>query len=360
VKRRVLMVDDEEDLVWSTGRQIARERPDLEFVGLTHPEAALAEVRRAPADVLVTDVRMPGMTGLELVVAARATAPGLPVVVVTAYGSPQVKAQVQSSQRVEYLEKPFAFHDLLAAVDRALRHGEAANGFSGAISLPMLPDLVQIYAVARASGALRISHGQEAGAIWFEAGDVVHAVCGERRGDAAVHWLLTWEGGTFSLEANAVAPEHTITTPWQALLVEGCRLLDEARRDRQDASAGEAVWKALGPQLQEIAPQALVVTVDTASGAAAVRQGAAVEGAVAEWPAAVEGLLQAVAGLCGELRGGTLECLSAEHGLVLAWDRERAVAVVFVDSISGKNGPSRFRSSAARWRDTCGRWMSCG
>lgn len=100
-------------------------------------------------------------------------------------------------------------------------------GFSGAISLPLLPDLIQIYTVSMADGALTIRRGTQAGTIWFDQGAMVHAVCGDLTGEEAVYRLLQWHDGQFSLDRDAKAPLRTITASWQKVLMEGCRRLDE-------------------------------------------------------------------------------------------------------------------------------------
>lgn len=102
------------------------------------------------------------------------------------------------------------------------------EGFSGEISLPLLPDLIQIYTVSMATGALTIRSGSERGTIWFDRGEIVHAVCGAERGEPAVYRMLHWSDGEFSLDSRARAPERTIVASWQNVLMEGCRLLDEA------------------------------------------------------------------------------------------------------------------------------------
>jgi len=103
-----------------------------------------------------------------------------------------------------------------------------AAGFSGAISLPLLPDLIQIYTISMADGALTIGSGTRSGTIWFERGAMVHAVCGETIGEEAVYQLIQWHDGRFSLDKDARAPFHSIHTSWQEVLMEGCRRLDEA------------------------------------------------------------------------------------------------------------------------------------
>lgn len=102
-----------------------------------------------------------------------------------------------------------------------------AEGFSGEISLPLLPDLIQIYTVSMATGALTIRSGAERGTIWFDRGEIVHAVCGAERGEPAVYRMLHWSDGEFTLDSRARAPERTIVASWQNVLMEGCRLLDE-------------------------------------------------------------------------------------------------------------------------------------
>ena len=100
-------------------------------------------------------------------------------------------------------------------------------GFSGAISLPLLPDLIQIYTISLANGALSIRRGTDIGTIWFERGEMAHAVCGDIIGEEAVYQLLQWRSGYFSLDGDARPPMRSITASWQTLLMEGCRRLDE-------------------------------------------------------------------------------------------------------------------------------------
>ena len=221
---RVVIVDDEEDLVWTLTRQVQRARPELSVKGFTDPAEALEQIRREPPDVLVTDVRMPKLSGIELVLAARQVSPSIAVVVITAFATVHVRKEVMAQGSVTFLEKPFELSALLEAIDRA---PAARTGFEGAISLPMLPDLVQMYALARVDGALEISGHGSTGVIWFRAGEIVHARCGERSGPTAFFDLLLWQGGRFRLEPGASPPERTIDASWQSLLIEGARRVDE-------------------------------------------------------------------------------------------------------------------------------------
>ncbi|MDI1432274.1 sigma-54-dependent transcriptional regulator [Polyangium sorediatum] len=81
---------------------------------------ALARIEAEPVDALVTDLRMPGMDGIELLTAARRAVPDLPVLVMTAYGA--LETAIESIRRgaYHYLTKPFKLDELVVYLGRAL------------------------------------------------------------------------------------------------------------------------------------------------------------------------------------------------------------------------------------------------
>jgi len=83
-------------------------------------EAMLGSEARRTAGCLILDVRLPGLSGLEL--RQRLTAEGLnvPVIFMTAHDDPRTHAQAMAADPVAYLQKPFKGQELLAAVARAL------------------------------------------------------------------------------------------------------------------------------------------------------------------------------------------------------------------------------------------------
>lgn len=74
------------------------------------------------ADCLITDVQMPGMSGIELLELLRRQQVGLPVIVVTAYPSPPLQARVMAAGNAALLGKPFDGNELVARIEQALGH----------------------------------------------------------------------------------------------------------------------------------------------------------------------------------------------------------------------------------------------
>jgi len=224
--RRIVLVDDEEVLAWSLSTRLARVRPQFRVDTANDGDSALAKVRSAPTDLLVADVRMPGMSGIDLILAARREQPRLPVVIMTAFRTPDVQ-RIVNAPFTGFLEKPFEFERLLELVDEALR----PVGFSGAISVQTLPDIVQLYALSSATGVLEVAQGSKEGRLWFDRGAILHATAPELVGDAAFYEIMMWSGGEFRMRAGHRTTERSIKSDWQSLLMESCRRMDEKRRD---------------------------------------------------------------------------------------------------------------------------------
>ena len=98
------MVDDENDLVWTVTRQFQRRRPTYSFVGLSDPVRALAEINSDPPDLLITDVRMPSLSGVELIRTARIRDPSMPVIVITAFGTSDLRRELEGIGSIRLLE----------------------------------------------------------------------------------------------------------------------------------------------------------------------------------------------------------------------------------------------------------------
>jgi len=111
-KKRVLIVDDEQDLTWSIVRRLSRDRKSLEFFCTESGNQALDLMRRQPIDLLVTDLRMPGMSGQDLIRQVRSECPDLKIIMMTAFASPELREFIRSFQVTATLEKPFDINDL--------------------------------------------------------------------------------------------------------------------------------------------------------------------------------------------------------------------------------------------------------
>jgi DNA-binding NtrC family response regulator len=124
MRARVLIVDDEADMVDNCVRILGR--ADYDGRGTTDPHEALTMVESERPDLLITDLKMPGMDGMELLRRAREVDPTLPVIVITAFATIESAVAAVKEGAFDYLPKTFTVEQLRVAVARALRQRELA------------------------------------------------------------------------------------------------------------------------------------------------------------------------------------------------------------------------------------------
>ena len=115
---RILIVDDNE--VFRLPLQRALEAAGFEVIAVPSPEDALDALDRRTVDLLLTDHRLPGIDGVQLLTQIKATHPAVATVVMTAYGTIESAVEARRHGADDYLLKPFEVPDLLRALHRAL------------------------------------------------------------------------------------------------------------------------------------------------------------------------------------------------------------------------------------------------
>ena len=117
---RALVVDD--DRAVRSALHVNLTKHGLHVTLAETADDALAALHEAPFDVVLTDVKMPGASGIELLETARAAWPEMPIVVMTGYGSVQDAVTAMKAGAADYLIKPVSKDELIVVVDRALEH----------------------------------------------------------------------------------------------------------------------------------------------------------------------------------------------------------------------------------------------
>ena len=114
---RVLLVDDEEDFLEMLGLRL--EAAGFELSTAQSGEACLEFLSSRKADVVILDVKMPGMDGIMTLGAIRKILPGLPVILMTGHGGEETRKQAQELGVSACFIKPADFAPLVAAIREA-------------------------------------------------------------------------------------------------------------------------------------------------------------------------------------------------------------------------------------------------
>lgn len=118
---RILIVDDEPTLVFFLRRGLSEAGLNCGVEGVNSGEEALAKLAFDKYQVLVTDLKMPGINGLTLAAAARSLHPSIGIILMTAFGSHDVEAEAEQLMIDGYLTKPFQIEKLRDLVESILQ-----------------------------------------------------------------------------------------------------------------------------------------------------------------------------------------------------------------------------------------------
>lgn len=250
--KKVLIVDDEEDILWSLQNNLCNDSLQVEIAVASSGEGALEVLASSKQiDLVVTDIKMPGISGLDLLIEIKNRYPYTSVIVMTAFPSNEYKREAILKGSLHFLEKPFDINELREMVALALKDDKM---FKGTVAGVGLTDVIQIKALSGVTSALRVKEGKSQGIIYFEEGRIVHAICDDLEGEEAFYKIMEFNGGILDSINVTNLPSPTISSPVEALLMEGVRRMDEksvlakaeevsANKDRVEEAAEEKAKK---------------------------------------------------------------------------------------------------------------------
>lgn len=223
----VLIVDEEEHLLWALEQNLFPERDDIRIVTASDGETGLEMLKEHPIDLLVSDIKMPGkIDGFQLILRAKEAAPDARVVIMTAFGTNRIQNFADRIGITHYIEKPFDTAELRDAILEILDEKE---GFQGVLSDLELTDIIQMLCLAKRTAMLHLKHRDHRGKIVFDKGDVVHAEFDGITGDEAVFEMLALRQGDIFMQSDFHNDESSVSSSWQDLLFEGIKRADEQR-----------------------------------------------------------------------------------------------------------------------------------
>lgn len=231
----VLVVDDEADMLWMLQRNLNKGMEDVEILAAESGEEALSILSDKEVELVISDINMPGMNGLDLLVEINNRYPGTGVIIMTAYPSNTYESQAMLGGSLRFVEKPFDINDMRQIVKETLFTQE---GFQGTVDGIDLMDIVQFNGLARATAALKITTSNHEGMIFFKNGDVVHAMCDADSGESAFFKLLSFQGGSLQNIRGVEPPVITIKQSLESLLMEAASRTDE--REEEDEREEQA------------------------------------------------------------------------------------------------------------------------
>src|SRR5262245_29536712 len=114
----ILLIEDDPAIVVTLRRLLSEEGHHVEIE--TRGDAGLERARSEDFDVVITDMKLPGLNGLNLVRELHTALPRLPIILITAHGTTETAIEATKSGAYDYLVKPFEVPELIELVEHAV------------------------------------------------------------------------------------------------------------------------------------------------------------------------------------------------------------------------------------------------
>jgi len=252
--KRILVVDDEEDMLWMLQRNLSKNMEGIEVLAAHSGEEALEILGDSNSDLVITDINMPGISGLDLLIEIKNRFPKTDVMIMTAYPSSVFKDKAMMNGSLRFIEKPFDINDLRQQIADVLDKGTTFQGMVNGIELM---DIVQFNSLSKSKSALKVKAGDMEGMIFFKDGEVTHAMCDQETGEEAFYKILMFQGGTIENMRGVEAPMVSIEKNIESLLLEGAARADHSVAEQNQkngdlpssaANSGQTTESALEQQ----------------------------------------------------------------------------------------------------------------
>jgi CheY-like chemotaxis protein len=252
-RHKILLLDDDEQIL-ELYQELLQNLPSQPEVTVSSSGArAIALLETEPFTLLITDLRMPKMDGLQVLAIVRRKYPELRLIVLTGVLDEEYRSRAYALGVDLFWQKPSSseeFQFFKDCIESFLGRETAEEGGFRGMQSKSLVDLIQLECLSQSSTVLRITQGGMEGKIWLQDGQITDAVAGDLNGEAAFKEILSWKSGSFELLPADPTHARMIAVSSQGLLLDSAQALDEGRgpyADTPGAAGTTPAPSALAP-----------------------------------------------------------------------------------------------------------------
>lgn len=239
----VLIVDDDESFLLSLIDGFKSYEDQFGIITAHNGEEAVAILDEQEIHLVITDLKMPKMDGFALVAHLSAHHHEIPVIVMTAFGTPDMEENLKEIGAFQYIEKPIDFNLLVAKILKGL--AGRSKGFITGVSLS---SFLQLLELDKKTCTVTVRSGRHQGNMYFRNGDLLDADTDDLSGTDAAFEIVSWKNVEIVLANSCTITDPKISDSLGFILLEGSRREDE----RDTPSTSPAGQTASGTPLDSI------------------------------------------------------------------------------------------------------------
>jgi CheY-like chemotaxis protein len=235
--KNVLLVDDDHEMLLALKEGFMKYRDSFSVQLASDGLKAVESLKNRVISLVVTDLKMPGMDGFELLAHIMEYYPDIPVIIITGYSTPEMEHLAREGGAVGYIAKPFLIENLARQIMTTLRK-ESEGGTLHNVSSGMF---LQLVGMEQKTCTIRLDDkftGKK-GILFFHEGELLDARVNELQGEEAAYEIFSWDQVNLSIQNGCALKEKRIHSEMQHLILEAARRKDEEVREPAPSSVME-------------------------------------------------------------------------------------------------------------------------
>ena len=220
--KNVLIVDDDAVTRGLLSRVLKPHSDDFKILTSNNGKEAIDIILANKIDLVITDIQMPEMDGLQLLSYISSNHPEIPVFVMTAFETSEIKSKIDIIGSSQYFEKPLNMDTLTDCILEEINAG--AEGKISGISLASFMQLVEM---EKKTCTLTVSYRDKKGYMYFKKGELISATTGDLENEKAAYEMISWDKSAIDIIEVCKKNIKEIKLPLMSLLMEGLKIKDE-------------------------------------------------------------------------------------------------------------------------------------
>ncbi|MEE9497195.1 MAG: GAF domain-containing protein, partial [Desulfobacterales bacterium] len=232
--KNVLFVDDEETLLRIMVGRFEDYKDRFDVVTAGNGKEAIEILESKTIDLVVTDLKMPIMDGVELLAYMSADYPSIPAITVSAFCTPKIQKMLEEMGTLRVMDKPVNL-DLLA---QAVIEGLGRSHQGGSLSCVSLSSFLQIIEMEEKTCLLEVhGEGPMRGYLYMVQGELYDATCGVLQKEEAAYAMIAWDNVQLYIkDLPKEKPKKRIEKGLMSLVMEGLKRKDEMNPAKESDS----------------------------------------------------------------------------------------------------------------------------
>ncbi|MBA4366955.1 MAG: hypothetical protein C0403_04880 [Desulfobacterium sp.] len=254
----ILLVDVDPATLNTFSDLLKSQSDDLKILTAGNAKEVPNIISSAKVNMIIIDLKMPDNDDLQFLGYMSHDFPNIPVIVMTAFGTPEIEARIKALKTCQYYQKPVNMNALSEKIFEDL-----GVGVGGQIHGIALSSFLQMSEMEKSTCRLKIRSEEGYGYLYLQKGELIAAETGLLHSDEAAFEIISWDNAVIEIEKTGHKKKREIKMPLMNILMEGLRIKDEKEAAAKEKEAKNADTTLERKQRAQKSAAPKVVAVET-------------------------------------------------------------------------------------------------